>query len=48
MALLSLDEEFMKMDEKSLVDFKDIVCSEIISSSEIRGQNIDNTAFVTP
>lgn len=35
MALLYLDEEFMKMDEKSLVDFKDIVCSEIIFSSEI-------------
>lgn len=34
-ALISLDEEFLNMDEKSLVDFKDIICSEIISSPEI-------------
>lgn len=33
--LTSRSEEYKNMDEKSLLDFKDIVCSEILSSPDI-------------
>jgi hypothetical protein len=33
-ALTSPDDSFINMDEKTLMDYKDIICSEIISLSD--------------
>lgn len=32
--LTSSDDSFINLDEKSLMDYKDIICSEIISLPE--------------